>query len=281
MRYLATATYQCLGSNWATSRGGVDCAMDSASTIRHAVRGVNELRQAAYEQPQLGQAIRAVKRFQQDRFSGTYVDLAQDPRYRAATQFFLSELYGDTDFIERDAQFSRVAGVVLRILPAAAVDTAVALARLHGLSEQLDQDMGRSWLAANPSDIANRSKQYIRAWRMTKRADLRGKQLELVLDIGAELALLTRKPGLRSMLRAMRGPANIAGLSALQQFLETGFHAFSSLAQVDPGAKGFLKQIQQRESRLMTALFDETSDGGLELLDAALANSLVVKGKVT
>ena len=53
------------------------------------------------------------------------------------------------------------------------------------------------------------------------------------------------------------------------------------LAQVDPGAKGFLKQIQQRESRLMTALFDETSDGGLGLLDAALANSHVVKGKVT
>ena len=49
---------------------------------------------------------------------------------------------------------------------------------------------------------------------MTKRADLGGKQLGLVLDIGAELALLTRKPGLRSMLRAMRGPANIAGLSA-------------------------------------------------------------------
>ena len=276
-----TASYQLLGSNWATCREGVDCAMDSASAIRHAVSGVNALRQAACAEPQLGLAIRAVKRFQQDRFSGTYVDLAQDPRYRAATQFFLTELYGDADFIERDAQFSRVAGVIQRILPAAAVDTAVALARLHGLSEQLDQDMGRSWLVANPSDVANRSKHYIRAWRMTKRVDLRNQQLELVLDIGAELALLTRKPGLRSMLRAMRGPANIVGLSALQQFLETGFHAFSSLAQLDPGAKGFLRHIQQRESRLMSALFDETSDGGLGLLDAALANSHVVRGKVT
>lgn len=255
--------------------------MDSATAIRHAVSGVNALRQAACAEPQLGLAIRAVKRFQQDRFSGTYIDLAQDLRYGAATQFFLTELYGDADYVERDAQFSRVAGVIQRILPAAAVDTAVALARLHGLSEQLDQDMGHAWLAADTSDLPKRSMQYIRAWRMTQRPDLRSKQLGLVLDIGAELAHLTRKPGLRHMLRAMRGPANFAGLSALQQFLETGFDAFSSLARLDPGAKGFLQHIQQRESRLMTALFDKSSDVGLGLLDAALANSHgVFKGKI-
>ncbi len=247
--------------------------MDSASVIRDAVSGVNALRQAARSQPPLALAIRAVKRFQQERFSGTYIDLAQDIRYRAATQFFLTELYGDANYVERDAQFSRVAGVIQRVLPREAVDTAVALARLHGLSEQLDHDMGKAWLAAEPSDISNRSMQYIRAWQITRRPELRSKQLELVLDIGAELAHLTRKPGLRSMLRAMRRPANFAGLAALQQFLENGFDAFSSLAQHDPGAKGFLEQIQQRESRLMVALFDKSSDVSLGLLEAALTKS--------
>ena len=247
--------------------------MKAALAIREVVAEVTALRQAAQANPRLDLAIRAVKQFQQYRFAGTYRDLAQDVRYQSATQFFMTELYGDANFVERDAQFARIAGAIQRLLPEAAVDTAVALARLHGLSEQLDHAMGRAWLAIEQSPFSAGSARYVQAWRMTAGPEARLQQLGLVLEIGTELARLTRKPGLRSMLRAMRAPASMASLSALQHFLETGFDAFSSLAKLDPGAKGFLEHIRHRESSLMSALFDGSSDHGQELLEKATGNS--------
>lgn len=235
--------------------------------IRTSVAGVNTLRQAALERPALGNAIRCVKRFQRDRFARTYDDLARDTRFREATQFFLTELYGDADFVERDNQFSRVAGAVQKLLPVAAVETAVALAKLHGLSEQLDYEMGRAWLDTDMAKHASPSMRYIHAWRSTGEPTRRVEQLQMVLAIGSELDQLTRMPGLRFMLRAMRGPARAAGLSSLQKFLETGFDAFSKLGQSDPGAVSFLGHIRKRETRLMDALYSGSVNLGCELLD--------------
>lgn len=241
--------------------------MDAALLIRNAVAGVNSLREVAQEQPTLGRAISCVKRFQRDRFARTYDDLAQDARFADATRFFLTELYGDADFSERDRQFCRVAGAVQRLLPVAAVDTAVALAQLHGLSEQLDYAMGSAWLQADVADDASPSLRYVRAWRTTGNHSLRVEQLRMVLAIGSELDELTRMPGLRFMLRAMRGPASAAGLSSLQKFLEAGFDAFSELGKSDPGADRFLGHIRRREGRLMDALFAGPLDAGCALLD--------------
>ena len=77
-------------------------------------------------------------------------------------------------------------------------------------------------------------------------------QLALTLSIGDSLDKLTRKPLLRHTLRMMRGPARAAGLSALQQFLESGFDTFSAMR----GAKEFLAMVSTREHALVTALFE-------------------------
>ncbi len=58
---------------------------------------------------------------------------------------------------------------------------------------------------------------------------------------------------LRSSLRLMRGPARIAGLGKLQEFLERGFDTFHSLG--DPA--GFLATITTRERRIVDWLFEE------------------------
>jgi hypothetical protein len=50
----------------------------------------------------------------------------------------------------------------------------------------------------------------------------------------------------------MRQPARVAGLSALQDFLERGFGAFRQMA----GADEFLATVETRESALMNAIFD-------------------------
>ena len=247
--------------------------MDSALEIRNAVSGVNALRQAANNNPELALAVHAVKRFQQRRFSATYYDLLTDVRYLDATGFFLTELYGDSNYVERDTQFARVAGAIQRLLPHSAVETAVSLARLHGLSEQLDHDMGLAWLAVGQSTASSDAHRYVRAWRMTGARARRTEQLTRVLAIGRDLDRLTRARGLRVMLRAMRGPAGAAGLLALQKFLEAGFDAFASMGKVDPGASGFLELIRRREECLMAALFNAELDDCVRQLQETMTRA--------
>jgi len=227
--------------------------MQAAQTIRDAVARVTQLREAQARQPGLRAAVLAVKSLQARRFAGTYQDLLRGPPYGAAARFFLVELYSDRDFAERDAQFARIAGAVERFFPAIVVQTAVNLAQLHALTEALDHDMAVQWLAAesDPSETAR----YVQAWRAVGRRNDRQAQLADVLAIGDELARLTRTPGLRTMLRMMRKPASAAGLSALQQFLEAGFDTFAAMARAGH-APQFLRIIRERETALITVLFD-------------------------
>lgn len=229
--------------------------MNQAQTIRATVADVAQMRRTSLANPGLHEAIAAVKRMQSRRFSNTYEDLAANPKYQAATHFFLTELYGERDYGERDAQFARVAGTLQRLLPSEALQTAVSLARLHVLSERLDYAMGEAWLLQGDStdSVAMR---YAACWKSVAQRDQRQFQLESVMVIGAELGRLTKIAGLRLMLSAMRGPATVAGLSSLQHFLESGFDAFKSLTVRDKGPAKFLGVIRDRETRFMNLLFD-------------------------
>lgn len=228
--------------------------MEAAQKIRHAVDRVSQLRQDSLATRGLQAAVTQVKRFQAQRFAGTYADLLQGAVYQQAARFFLEELYSDKDYAERDAQFSRIAGAVQKFFPAQVAATAVALAELHALTEELDHAMAQAWLIEN--EQAASGSRYIKAWRATGRRDDREKQLEVVLSIGHELARLTRTPGLRLMLKMMRAPAAAAGLEALQRFLEAGFDTFAALARHPGRVEAFMDTIRDRESALIAELFD-------------------------
>jgi hypothetical protein len=227
--------------------------MEAAQTIRRAVDEVSQLRQACDADPGLASAVRIVKAVQARRFSGTYADLLSAGPYAAAARFFLEELYSDKDYAERDAQFARIAGAIEKFFPHDVVQTAVALAKLHALTEQLDLALASEWREQDGPDASR----YVRAWRAVGRRCDRQSQLTVVLGVGEEMARLTRMPGLRLMLRMMRGPAAAAGLQSLQRFLETGFDTFAAMAKRKGGAEVFLQTIQEREQRLIDALFDE------------------------
>jgi hypothetical protein len=226
--------------------------MESAKQIRAAVSQVAQLRAGCEAQPGLAAAVGAVKRLQAKRFAGTYADLLAGGAYAAAARFFLDELYSDRDYEERDAQFARIAGAIEKLLPADVAQTAVALAQLHALTEQLDFAMGAVWLRCGGTDAAR----YVAAWREVGRRGDREAQLRTVLEIGREMARLTRMAGLRMMLKMMRGPAAAAGMGSLQRFLEAGFDTFAQMARRPGGAEAFLAIIAQREEQLIASLFD-------------------------
>lgn len=227
--------------------------MEAAHTIRNAVAEVSLLRQAAGASPPLKAALGQVKRVQSRRFCGTYADLLGGGPYAAPARFFLDELYSDKDYAERDAQFARIAGALERLFPAQVTATAVALARLHAVTEELDHAMAAAWLAQE--DGIGDAQRYARAWRQVGRRGDRESQLSVVLGIGREMAHLTRTAGLRMLLKMMRGPATAAGMGSLQRFLESGFDTFAAMARRD-GAKEFLGIIEEREAALIAMLFD-------------------------
>jgi hypothetical protein len=189
-----------------------------------------------------------VKAFQAKRFTGTYGDLLRSAEYGAAARFFLEDLYSDKDYSQRDAQFSRIAGALQRLFPQQVVSTAVALAELHLLTEELDWQMASQWqlyaVASNMSDVGR----YIACWKDVGRTADRMRQLDMVLSVGKDLDRLTRAPGLRLMLRMMRGPARAGGMGSLQSFLETGFDTFANMSSKGSSATEFLSTIRARES---------------------------------
>jgi hypothetical protein len=195
----------------------------------------------------LGDRVAAIKRYQQRRFELTYADLLAHPRYAGASNYFLQELYGPSDFTQRDAQFARIVPALVRLFPAEVVATVQTLAALHALSEQLDGAMGDVLLPA-PLD----AQAYVRAWQRCGRVDDRERQIALMQEVGESLDGLTRNAVLRHSLRLMRAPARAAGMAALQTFLEAGFDTFRAMR----GAGEFLAIIGQRERGLARALFE-------------------------
>lgn len=220
--------------------------MIEGDRILEHLRQVQTQRALRDADPALAANVHALKAYQQSRFAHTYADLLSSDRYAAAAQFFLDELYGPTDFSERDRQFERIVPALVRLFPQDIVQTVGTLAALHALSESLDTDMARSVV-----DRPVTGRAYVRAWQRTGRPGDRERQIALTLTIGAALQRYVRNPLLRRSLRLMRAPARAAGLASLQGFLERGFETFAAMGNASP----FLETVARRERALARALF--------------------------
>lgn len=234
--------------------------MDAASTIRQSMETVATLRARAAAQPALGAAVASIKRLQAARFRHCYTDLMASKDFGPASRFFLDELYSDADFSERDAQFARIAGTLATVFPAAVVETAVALSQLHALTEKLDHLMATYYVQHATSPAGMDGAAYLAAWHSVGKRDDRQQQLNDVLSLGRELAVLTRKPGLALLLKLMRRPAASAGMGSLQRFLELGFGIFAALSRNKGRVDEFLSTVERRESAWLNGMFDNPAD---------------------
>lgn len=211
---------------------------------------VEALRRRRRTDPWLDSRVAAVKAFQHQRFARTYADLMAGSVYAAAARFFLEDLYGPSDFSQRDAQFARIVPALTRLFPPELVGTVATLAELHALSEELDDELARH-VAELPLQLPG----YRRAWQLTASLPSRLKQIDLMMQVGRALVKYTRNPVLRGSLRLMRTPAKLAGLAALQNFLERGFDTFGQMPEPDK----FLDTIVLREQTISAWLFSEES----------------------
>ena len=217
-----------------------------AHAILELIDRVDAQRARRAADAELAARVLAVKGYQHQRFQHTYADLLAQPRYVAATGFFLEELYGPADFTRRDTQFRRVVPALVRLFPHEVVLTVQTLGELHALSEELDSEMGLA-VPGLPVQLDG----YVQAWQQVGRPLDRRRQIALMRRVADALEAYTRNPLLRRSLRLMRGPA---GLAELQRFLESGFDTFGAMG----GARDFLDTIEQREQAVADWLFAAT-----------------------
>jgi hypothetical protein len=193
-----------------------------------------------------------LRQWQSQRLAGSFQDFLANPRMRPAAEFFLSDLYGDRDFSARDRDAARVLPLMSRLLPDTLLHAATEAIELAVLSHMLDLRMAEA-LSRRPKPMAPITvADYGRAYRQGGYRKLRRRQIGLVLRVGHALDAAVKKHGVYKLLRAARIPAQLAGLSELQAFLERGFTAFDALG----GADDFLQAVAERELAVSERLFD-------------------------
>ncbi len=203
--------------------------------------------------PILAGALDRLADWQARRLRMTYADLAVDPRYAAAIQFFQNDLYGAADYSRRDADLARVVPMMVKMLPETVIATAASAVELNALSQELDRVLlGRLPRADAVFTVA----EYCRAYRRAGNFPLRRRQIALIGEIGTALDRAVRKPFVSGALTMMRRPARMAGLAVLQDFLERGFGAFRDMR----GASEFLATVNERESNIHDAIEEGSSD---------------------
>jgi hypothetical protein len=231
--------------------------MDDAVRLRFAATEVAGLRALEGADATLRLRRDELRQWQAQRLAATHADLLAQPRYAEATRFFLDELYGAKDFSQRDAELARVIPTLVRFLPRTALATIADAIELDALSERLDLAVCR----VIEADPANRGRPidavifafaYVRAGSRTDRE----RQIELVDHIGRTLDSLMRHPMIGTLLGAMSRPAKLAGLGAMQAFLESGYRTFSAMR----GADAFLSLVCSRETEVMHRLYDGDPD---------------------
>jgi len=224
---------------------------DIAEFLLQQIKRSKELRQACEASPERAAQRLRLREWQGARLARTYADLLHDASYRPAAEFFLSELYGLKDTSQRDAGLERVHPLMARVLPEAALHGVGLAVELDALSEELD---GRL-LDVLSSELGLRGEiteaAYVDAYRRCDNYVPRKHQIELVRQVGEDLALVVTKPMVSPLLRSMRAPAKAAGCGELHEFLERGFKAFKQMS--DPPR--FLDTIQGRETQILDRIY--------------------------
>lgn len=237
-----------------------------AALVRELLR-VQRLHEERAGNPILAGALERLADWQARRLRMTYADLAVDPRYSAAIQFFQNDLYGAADFSRRDADLARVVPMMVKVLPENVIMTTACAMELNGLSQELDRVLLK-WLPR--ADGYFSVTEYCKAYRRAGNYPLRQRQIKLIVEIGAAIDRSANKAFIRAALAMMRQPARLAGLSALQDFLERGFAAFHGMG----GATSFLATIEERETQILEAIVEGANDPFPDPLTSRLAQPL-------
>jgi hypothetical protein len=191
--------------------------------------------------------------WQTQRLLATYPDLAGNPRYGLAVEFFLEDLYGPKDFSKRDYGAARLTTIMAKVLPAHSIHTAALAMELNALSHELDHHLLRVLIEELDMQDHITAEAYAEAYRRCDNYNKRKRQIELIRQIGddIEITVARHSRSIITALRLTRMPSHLVGLGELHDFLERGFIAFRQME----GADVFLNTIVARETQLLDRIY--------------------------
>lgn len=191
-----------------------------------------------------------LRKWQTQRLETSFTRFLDNPKTRPAAEFFLSDLYGEADFMKRDEEAAKILPKMAKLLPLNLLQAAIDAIELSVLSHALDMRMARSLAGQMKPGTALNERIYRKAYQDVGYPRLRRRQVDLVMDVGVRLDAVVQKHGISRLLAASRLPARMLGLGHLQSFLERGFGAFNHLG----GASYFLNEIHRQESAISRRL---------------------------
>jgi hypothetical protein len=205
---------------------------------------------------ELSRELALLRTFQSRRLAETHQDFFENPRYRPAAHFFLSDVYAPRDFSQRDADVQRFYDGVSKVLPERAVSILANVVELSHLTTQLDDKLCRALVDELAVTDSITPQQYAAGYRICDNYDDRVRQIKLVGDIGLGIDRLVHIPLVGVSLRLAHAPAVLAGWSELQSYLERGYSAFKHMR----GASEFLMTVERREIMILDRLFADHPD---------------------
>ena len=220
---------------------------DSLTDIIKHLESVQQLNQSVQEN-NLSDTLAQLQHWQCQRLLATHDDLWSQKRFKPAMQFFIDELYGPKDFSQRDADIARVVPKMATLLPEKALSSLASALHLNSLSLEMDLAMVKQ---LNGQTVTRDS--YAQAYRDCDNQAQRSLQIDFIEELGDTLAEVVKIKGISALLMVSRGPAKVAGLLSLHEFLEQGYKAFRKLGKVEE----FIDPIVRHERELMLALFEQ------------------------
>lgn len=197
-------------------------------------------------------------KWQVDRLSVTYSDYHRTRRYRAALDFFLTDIYGPSDFSQRDNDIERVYPLMVKVLSVDAIESLAQALELHTLSMTLDRQLidvltGELELDVSAGPDALTPSMYAEAYRLCDNYEARERQIALAVEAASTLEAAVQKKMIYLTVKVARGPAKAAGFGELQSFLERGLAAFKKMK----GSHRFLDALAAREKHVLDSLFED------------------------
>lgn len=93
----------------------------------------------SHSDPAFKEHFVAIQKWQAERLKKTHADLLKDDRYKAVTQFFLTDLYGGLDLSELAREVERALPIATRLLPESVMRTSALALELNALTGELDE----------------------------------------------------------------------------------------------------------------------------------------------
>ena len=221
---------------------------DIAGRIAAQLDRASGFRDAAKADPKAATARQRIRAWQSQRLARTHASLLANPQFAEAAAFFLTDIYGANDPARLYDDVRRVLPTVVKILPAAGLETVSDAIELDALSEDLDAAMVKT-LGKRVNRLTAAA--YGEAYRKVDRRKDREHQIDLIQHLGQSLDRLAKRPFISTALRMMRKPAQVAGFGELQSFLERGYTAFRKMGSADE----FIDRVITHERKLLEALF--------------------------